>query len=172
MKVKIGIKSIGAYLPYNYLPRAIIGTAWGSKGGKGEKSIADVDEDSTTMAVEAAMSCFRFLKKKDISALYFASTTGVYAEKLHSALISVACDLDDTSTFTVDFSASTRAGTNAIKAAMDAVTADSTKNVLVTAADARNGFPKSEQEKGFGDGAGAVVIGSGDNILAEINYFT
>jgi hydroxymethylglutaryl-CoA synthase len=170
--LKIGIKSVGAYLPYNYLTRAAFSVAWGGKGGKGEKSIADVDEDSTTMAVEAAMSCCRFVKKNDISALYFASTTGTYAEKLHSALISVACDLNDRNTFTVDFAASTRAGTNAIKAAMDAVTADHLSNVLVTTADMRNGFPKSEQEKSFGDGAAAVVVGSGDDVLAEINYFT
>lgn len=170
--MKIGIKSVGAYLPYNYLPRAALGAAWGSKGGKGEKSIADVDEDSTTMAVEAAMGCFRFIEKKKIAALYFASTTGTYAEKLHSALISVACDLDDQNTFTVDFAASTRAGTNAIKAAMDAVGTDPAKNVLVATSDARNGFPKSEQERGFGDGAAAVVVGCGDDLLAEIDYFT
>lgn len=170
--MKIGIKSIGAYLPYNYLTRAAIGAAWGGKSGRGEKSIADADEDSTTMAVEAAMGCFRFLEREKISALYFASTTGIYAEKLQSALISVACDLDDHNTFTVDFAASTRVGTNAIKAAMDAVGSDPTQNVLVTTSDMRNGFPKSEQEKGFGDGAAAVVVGSGDDILAEINYFT
>ena len=52
--MKKGIKSVGAYLPYNYLTRMTLGKAWGGKGGKGEKSIADVDEDSITMAVWAA----------------------------------------------------------------------------------------------------------------------
>ena len=114
--MKAGIKSIGAYLPYRYLTRAALGAAWGGKGGKGEKSVCDVDEDSVTMAVEAAMGCFRFVKRDEINALYFASTTGVYAEKLHSSLISVACDLDDATTMTMDVAASTRAGTNAVKA--------------------------------------------------------
>ena len=49
--MKKGIKSLGAYLPYHYLTRAALGAAWGGKGGKGEKSVADVDEDSVTMAV-------------------------------------------------------------------------------------------------------------------------
>ncbi len=170
--MKVGIKAVGSYLPYNYLPRTVISGAWGSKGGKGEKSVADVDEDSTTMAVEAAMGCFRFVERDNITALYFASTTGSYVEKLHSALISVACDLNDQAVFTADFAASTRAGSNALKAALDAAKADKTANVLVTASDMRNGFPKSEQEKGFGDGAAAVVVGSGEDLLAEINYFT
>ncbi len=170
--MKAGIKSIGAYLPYRYLTRAALGAAWGGKGGKGEKSVCDVDEDSVTMAVEAAMGCFRFVKRDEINALYFASTTGVYAEKLHSSLISVACDLDDATTMTMDVAASTRAGTNAVKAAMDLVRSENGNNVLVTAADARNSYPKSTLEANIGDGAAALVIGSGDGLLAEIDYFT
>jgi 3-hydroxy-3-methylglutaryl CoA synthase len=56
--MRSGIRSLGAYLPYNFLTRTALGKVWGGKGGKGEKSIADVDEDSVTMAVEAAMSFF------------------------------------------------------------------------------------------------------------------
>lgn len=170
--MKKGIKSLGVYLPYNYLTRAAIGKAWGGKGGKGEKSIADVDEDSVTLAVEASMGCFRFVDREQIDALYFASTTGPYTEKSHSTLISVACDLSDESVFTADFAASTRAGTNAVKSALDAAVANPGHNILVTASDVRNGFPKSAQESGFGDGAAALVIGTGDDLLAEIEYFT
>jgi len=170
--VKKGIKSLGAYLPYNYLSRSALNKAWGGGGGKGEKSIADVDEDSVTMAVEAAMSCFRLIPREEINALYFASTSGPYAEKSHSALISVACDLQDEAVFTADFAASTKAGTNAMKAALDAAVANPGEHILVAAADMRNGFPKSAQESGFGDGAAAVVIGTGDDLLAEVEYFT
>lgn len=170
--MKRGIKSFGAYLPYHYMTRAALSKAWGEKAGKGEKSIADVDEDSVTMAVEAAMGCFRFFDRDDVDALYFASTTGVYAEKLHSALIAVACDLDDNQVFTSDFASGTRAGTNAFRAALDAAGSCEGRNVLVTASDARNGFPKSAQESGFGDGAAAIVVGSGDGIVAEVDYVT
>ncbi len=143
--MKCGIKSIGAYLPYHYLSRASLSKAWGSKPGKGEKSIADVDEDSVTMAVEAAMGCFRFMKRQDIDALYFASTTGVYAEKLHSALISVACDLDDDTVFTADFGTSTRAGTNALRAALDAAGSTEGRNVLrIRAMDSRNRLRRAD----------------------------
>lgn len=169
--MKKGIKSVGTYLPYNYLTRTALGKAWGGKGGKGEKSIADVDEDSITMAVEAAMGCFRFIDREDIDALYFATTTGPYAEKSQSVLVSVACDLSD-DTFTSDFTATTRAGTNALKSALDGAVANEGQNYLVTAADTRNGYPKSAQESGFGDGAAAVVVGTGDDLIAEVNHFT
>ena len=170
--MKTGIKSIGAYLPYHYLNRAALSAAWGGKGGKGEKSIAGADEDSVTMAVEAAMGCFRFIDREVITGLYFASTTGPYAEKAHSALISVACDLVDETVTTMDFAASTRCGTNALKAALDGAKANENSNIVVAAADTRNGFPKSAQETGFGDGGAAVVIGSGDDVIAEVEYFT
>lgn len=170
--MKKGIRSLGAYLPYNYLSRTALGRAWGGKGGKGEKSVADVDEDSVTMAVEAAMGCFRFVPREDIDGLYFASTTGPYAEKSHSALISVVCDLEDGDTFAADIMGSTRAGTNALKAALDGAAANPGQNYLVTAADMRNGYPKSGQESGYGDGAAAVVVGTGDDLLAEVLHFT
>ena len=165
--MKKGIKSLGAYLPYHYLTRAALGQAWGGRGGKGEKSVADVDEDSVTMAVEAAMGCFRFAEREAVNTLYFASTTGPYAEKAHASLIAVALDLKDEDIFAADVMGTTRAGTNALKAALDSAAANPGESVLVTAADARNGFPKSAQESGFGDGAAAVVVGTGDDLLAE-----
>lgn len=170
--METGIKAVGAYLPYNYMSRASLGAAWGGKGPAGEKSIADVDEDSVTMAVEAAMGCFRYVSRDEVNALYFASTTGPYAEKLHSSLISVACDLPDDKIFTSDFMTSTRAGTNALKAALDCAAAHEGENVLVTASDMRNGYPKSAQETWFGDGAAAVIVGSGEGLLAKVDHFT
>lgn len=168
--MKLGIRAVGAYLPYRCLTRAALGAAWGGKRGKGEKSVADADEDSVTMAVEAAMGCFRFLPREEVDGLYFASTTGPYAEKLHSALVAVACDLEDGKTFTADFAAGTRAGTNALRCALDAAGAAPGRSILVTAADARNGFPKSAQESGFGDGAAAVVVGSGEGLMAQVDH--
>ena len=170
--MKYGIKSTGAYLPYRFLPKADISKAWGGKGSKGEKSVADVDEDSITMAVEAALGCFRTSARSAIDALYFATTTAPYAEKQNAALISVACDLLDDKVFTADVTSSTRAGTNALRLALDSVKAGSAANALVTAAETRNGFPKSAQEAGFGDAAAAVVVsaGEGEDLLASVDF--
>ena len=51
-----GIVSYGAYVPYWRLRREAIGAALGSGGGRGTRSVASYDEDTTSMGVEAARS--------------------------------------------------------------------------------------------------------------------
>lgn len=168
--MSIGITSVGAYVPYYFMKREAIGNSWETKGQKGERSVANVDEDSLTMAVEAAMGCLHFFNREQVDALFFASTTAPYAEKSNSGLIAVACDLND-DVFVSDFAHCTKAGTSALKSAYDLVSANHDKNVLVTAADCRDAYPKSLQEQMFGDAAAAITIGS-ENVIAEIDHFT
>lgn len=164
--MKVGITTASAYIPYYRLNRDVIAKAWERSAIKGERSVANTDEDSLTMAVETAMSCCRMVKRDTIDGLYFASTTAPYNEKSISSTIAVVCDLKE-NIITSDFSNSTRAGTSALLAACNAVSAGSAKNILITAADCRNGYPKSDQEQLFGDGAAAVLVGK-DNVVAEL----
>ena len=60
-----------------------------------------------------------------------------------------------------------RGGTGAIRAAMDAVKSGSAANIMVCSSDVRMGFPNSSNEKNFGDGAGALLIGR-NNVIASI----
>ena len=55
---------------------------------------------------------------------------------------------------------SLRCGTNALKAALDAVAAGSAESVLVCAADIRLGYPSGPGEMNFGDGAVALLVGA------------
>jgi len=50
---------------------------------------------------------------------------------------------------------------------MDAVKSGSAANIMVCASDVRMGFPNSSNEKNFGDGAGALLIGK-NNVIASI----
>lgn len=162
----VGITAAATYVPYYRLKRETIAKAWERGAMKGERSVANTDEDSLTMAVEAAITCCRETDRDQVDALYYASTTAPYAEKSIASTIAVVCDLKD-AVFTADFTNTTKAGTSALKAAIDAVKAKSAKQVLVTAADCRNGFPKSDQEQLFGDAAAAVVVGE-DDVIAEM----
>jgi len=49
-----GIVSYGSYIPYRRLKRAAIAEVLGVAAGKGERSVASFDEDSVSMAAEAA----------------------------------------------------------------------------------------------------------------------
>lgn len=161
----IGIKSYGAYIPIYRLSESELARAWGGKGGRGEIAVANYDEDSITMAVEAAIDCLNGTDRDIADGLYFASTTPPYSEKMSASIVAAASDLRD-DLFTLDIGNSLRCGTSAIKAAHDAIKSGSAKNILVTAADCRLAPPASEFEPVFGDGAAAFIIGDSDVAVA------
>src|SRR4030042_478267 len=167
----VGITSYGAYIPLHRLSRAELFRAWAGIGMlgmsvPGEKAVASYDEDSVTMAVEAVIDCMRGIDPKKVDGLFFASTTCPYSEKQSSAIVSAAVDLKREVRI-ADFTGSLRAGTIAVTSAIDALKADSVRNIVVTAADARLGAPSGLMEQGFGDGAAALLVGK-DNVIANI----
>jgi 3-hydroxy-3-methylglutaryl CoA synthase len=167
----VGITSYGAYIPLHRLSRSELFRAWSGIGMlgmsvPGEKAVASYDEDSVTMAVEAAIDCLHGIDSKTIDGLFFASTTHPYSEKQSSAIVSAAVDLRREVRI-ADFAGSLRAGTIAMTSAIDALKADSVRNIVVTATDARLGAPSGLMEQGFGDGAAALLLGK-DNIIANI----
>jgi hydroxymethylglutaryl-CoA synthase len=155
----IGITAYGAYIPAFRLSRDLMAKAWGRGSIGGERSVANNDEDSATMAVEAVFDCLRDGKRDDLGGLFFASTTAPYREKEISSLVATTADFP-TEILTADFANSLRAGAAALRSALDAVSSGSAKNLMVVAADCRLGYPQSESEQAFGDGAAALSIGS------------
>ena len=162
----VGIRSFGGYIPKTRLARDEIAKAWGSGSMGGEKAVCNHDEDSLTMAVEAGINCIEGIDPKTVDGVYFASTTPPYKEKQSSTLIATVLDLGR-ETITADFTDSLKAGTTALRAAMDAVKSGSAKNVVVTTADARPAEPESMFEQTFGDGAAALLI-SDQDVIATI----
>jgi hydroxymethylglutaryl-CoA synthase len=161
-----GIRSYGAYIPLYRLDRGEIVKAWRSPFPvPGEKAVANYDEDSLTMAFAAARDCARGIDRQEIDGLFYASTTSPYKEKQASTIIAAAMGLRR-DILTADFGGSLRAGTIALRAALDAVTAGSAKNVLVTASDRRLAGANGMNEMFFGDGAGAVLVSS-DAVVAD-----
>jgi 3-hydroxy-3-methylglutaryl CoA synthase len=161
-----GIVSYGAYIPMYRLNLEVLAQTWGGTARHGEKAVANCDEDSLTMAVEATTDCLNGMNRESIDGLYFATTTPVYREKQNASIIAKVADLRR-DVVTADFTNSLRGGTSAIRAAMDAVNAGSAKNFLVTAADCRVPAPDSAFEPLFGDGGAALLIGNSD-IAVEI----
>ena len=155
-----GISAYGAYVPRYRLGAETDG--WDSAG---QRSVANFDEDSVSMAVAAAIDCLNGREREEIDGLLFATTTPPYAEKQCASIIATALDLRR-DIFTADITDVLRAGTTALKSALDSVAAGSAKNVLMVASDNRQGPPKSEAEKNSGDGAVAFII-SEDAVIAE-----
>ncbi|MDJ0847597.1 MAG: zinc ribbon domain-containing protein [Myxococcota bacterium] len=161
-----GIVSYGAYVPPTRLAFATIGGRPAKEGGP-EKAVAWNDEDAVTMAVSAAVNCLRGFDRASVDGLMFASTSYPFQEKQGAALLARVLDLGR-DVRTADFSGSLRAGTGALRAAVDAVVAGSSRRVLVVVSDCRLAAPNSPLEANFGDGAVAFLV-SGQDAIATLD---
>jgi 3-hydroxy-3-methylglutaryl CoA synthase len=162
-----GIVSYGAYIPICRMSRELLTQVWGKSAGKGEKAVANFDEDTITMAVEACIDALTGMERK-AGGLYFASTTPPYREKQCASIIAAALDFPvDEEFFTVDHTNSLRAGTIALRSGLEAVKSKMADKVIIATADCRLPAPNSAYEPLFGDGAAAFVLGDRD-IAVEI----
>ena len=162
----VGILSSGAYIPRRRLQRSVVYEAnkWfapGLKGlAKGQKSVANWDEDTITMAVEAARDCLGEISRDAVEALSLVSTTLPFADRLNAGIAKEALNLSDHVSAT-DAGGSLRAATSDL---MQALATRQTR--LCMAADTRKARPASEGELMLGDAGAAVLVGEG-NIIAK-----
>ena len=157
-----GILGAGAYLPHGRLDRSAIRAVVGSGGGKGTRTVASYDEDTTTLGFEAARLALRSTPAAPRpDALWFSTVTPAYVDKTNATTIHAALRLDaDVPAF--DFGGSQRSATGALRTALAG-----SGTTLVVAADIRTGLPGSGDEASGGDGASALLIGDGDGVIAE-----
>ena len=75
------------------LAREKMGEAWGIPAAPGERTVANSDEDSLTMAMSAGADCMAGIDPKSVDGVYFATTTSPYHEKQCAAVIAQALDM-------------------------------------------------------------------------------
>ena len=146
-----GIAAYGAYLPYYRLDRSRIRQTLGQGGGKGTRTAASYDEDTTSMAVEAARLCLASTRLTPAS-LFFATANPAYQDKTNANTIHAALDLP-AATFAADVAGAARSAVAAARAA-----AGSAGPALAIASDLRVGLPSSKDESEGGDGAAALLF--------------
>src|SRR5215469_9113609 len=160
----VGIVSYGSYIPYSRLKRSAISAMLGVPAGRGERAVASFDEDSISMAVEALRDALKSAPQALPNALFFATTTPPYGEKLNAAIIGAATQLPS-EIRAADLTGSTRAGLSGLLQAIDASRAGS--YAAITMADSRLGAPEGRLEQQTGDGAAAFIVGS-QGVIAEV----
>lgn len=162
-----GIVSFGAYVPRYRLDRQAIAAAhkWMAPGlrgqAKGARAFCCWDEDSVTMAVEAARDAVGGRDAGGLRTIGLATTRPVYADLQATALVAGALDLSR-SLRSVDSGFTQRAGTSGLLAMLKCGEAG-----LFIASDAPLAKPASTQEMSFGAGAAAFVLGS-ENVAARL----
>ena len=162
----MNIKSFGGYIPKYRLGKETAG--WGSSI---ERAVANFDEDSVTLAVAAGMDCLRGLNRNQVDGLLFATTTPPYLEKQCASIIATALDLRR-DIYTADITGVLRAGTSALRMAMDAIRAGSAQQVLVLAADTRLAPPRGQMERNLGDGAVALLVAAEEGPVTIEGYYS
>jgi 3-hydroxy-3-methylglutaryl CoA synthase len=160
----VGIAAWGAYAPRLRLSRKAVtqANAWVAPNlrgkGKGERSMANWDEDALTMAVEAARDALGPDDDRSaIDTLYFASTTAPFVDRQNAGVVAAALTLEK-SIASADVTGSQRCGLSALGQALAAVKGGATKRALVVAGEHRRARAASSQELDNGDGAAAFVV--------------
>jgi len=157
-----GILAYGAYLPYWRLSRASIAEVTGTTAGRGHRSVASFDEDTTTMGVEATRTALAGGAPAP-EALWFSTVAPAYLDKTNATAIHAALRFD-AAIPAVDFSGAARSAVGALRAALG-----SPSRTLVVASDLRVGLPTGPEDGGGGDAATAILVGSDEDgpLLAE-----
>src|SRR5208282_896097 len=170
-----GLVGYGAYIPYYQLERSRIAGVLGSGGGRGTRSVAAYDEDTTSMAVAAGRAALAGLApgpggqpgRAYVRQLFFATTVPAYADKTNATAVHAALQLP-AEALAVDMAGAVRSGVGALVTA-----AQSPVPTMAVLADIRTGLPGSADERDGGDGAAAFVFsgadgGAGLPVLAEV----
>ena len=169
-----GLVGYAAYIPYYRLERSRIAGVLGSGGGRGTRSVAAYDEDTTSMAVAAGRAALAGLTgaggppgREVVRQLFFATTAPAYADKTNATAVHAALRLP-AEALAVDMAGAVRSGVGALVTA-----AQSPVPTMALLADIRTGLPGGADERDGGDGAAAFVFGGGTAgaslpVLAEI----
>ena len=164
-----GIVAWGTYLPFWRLQRSAIGGVLGAGGGKGTRTAASHDEDTTTMAVEAGRRALAVgaagtgPDAASVQDLFFSTPDPGYLDKTNATVLHAALGLDR-SCGAYDFGGSSR---SAVATLLQALVAGAGRPTLAAVSDLRTGLAGSAEERDSGDGAAAFGCAA-DGAVAEL----
>jgi len=173
--MKSGIVSYGAYIPRYRIKIEEIAKVWGDNPNSiidglmvFEKSVPDMDEDTVTIAVEAARNAVNRagVNPEKIGAVFTGSESHPYAVKPTSTIVAEAIGATPNLT-AADFEFACKAGTAAMQACVGMTESDMIELGLAIGADVSQGAPGDALEYTAAAGGVAYIIGK-ENIIARI----
>ena len=166
----VGIVGYGAYVPRYRLPATEVARVW--KGGGGglpvkEKAVPGLDEDTLTIALEAARNALTRaqIDPQLIGAVWVGSESHPYAVKPTSTIVAEAIGATPY-TEAADWEFACKAGTEAMQAGMGFVASGMASYVLSVGADTAQGRPGDALEYTAAAGGAAFLIGPASESLA------
>lgn len=155
----VGLVGVGAAAPTLRLAVPEVAKAWGAGSGRGTLGVCDADEDTLTLAWQAARAALEAagVAAEDLTGLWWGTTRPPFAEGPSHALLCTALGLRADVGGAL-CSGSPHAGIEALLGAWDAVAAGYAGTVLVVASDALVPGAGTAGECVTGAGAAAVVL--------------
>ncbi|MDQ1474781.1 MAG: hypothetical protein QOE62_10 [Actinomycetota bacterium] len=164
----VRVLGVGAAAPELRLRAADVGAAWG-RGGRGEVAVCAPDEDTLTLAWQAADRALAAagIDAGDVDALFWGTSRPPFAEGPSFAFLAASLSLAPTIGGSLS-SGSAHAGMEALLAGTDAIGAGSARTALVIVSDALRPGPGTGFEARCGAGAAAMVLSTEGNATATI----
>jgi hydroxymethylglutaryl-CoA synthase len=159
----VGILGYGAYVPRYRLPGSEVARVWtGDEGGSPirEKAVPGPDEDTVTIAIEAARNALARsggIDPAEIGAVWVGSESHPYAVKPTGTVLAETIGAVP-HTLSGDWEFACKAGTEAFQAAMGIVGSGMVKYALAVGADTAQGRPGDALEYTAGAGGSAFVL--------------
>jgi len=173
---EVGIVGYGAYIPRYRLPISEVARVW--RGGGADvpiqkKAVPGLDEDTVTMAIEAARNALARsqVDPSEIRAVWVGSESHPYAVKPTSTIVAQAIGAVP-HVLAADWEFACKAGTEAIQAAVGLVGSGMAEYALSIGADTAQSRPGDVLEYTAGAGAAAFLIGPAEESLALIEGST
>lgn len=159
----VGIVGYGAYIPRFRIPAAEISRVWtNGKGGVPikEKAVNGLDEDVTTMSIEAARNAVNRaqINPQEIRAVWVGSESHPYAVKPTSTMVAEAIGAVP-NTQAADWEFACKAGTEAMQAGIGLVGSGMGKYALAIGMDTAQGRPGDALEYTAAAGGAAILLG-------------
>jgi len=166
----VALLGVGAAVPSLRLAAADVGAAWRSGGGRSTVAVCDADEDTLTLAWQAAVQALGAagVDAGDLSGLWWGTTRPPFAEGPSHAFLSTALGIDPSATGSLS-AGSPHAGMEALLGAWDALAAGHARLALVVASDALIPGLGTAGESTTGAGAAAFVLGTLDATVSGGN---
>ena len=171
--MEYGIVGYGVYIPRYRIKVKEIAKVWGDDPERiergllvEEKSVPGPDEDTITIAVEAARNAVKHagINPKEIGAIYVGSESHPYSVKPTATVVAEAIEATPNLT-AADYEFACKAGTAGIQTTLGMVKAGMIKYGMAIGSDTAQGAPGDPLEYTASAGGAAFIVGQGGSSL-------
>ena len=167
----VGIVGHGAYIPRYRLPGSEVARVWsnGNNSPIVEKAVAGLDEDVTTMSIEAARNALARaqIAPNQLRAVWVGSESHPYAVKPTSTIVAEALGASP-NVQAADWEFACKAGTEALQASIGLVGSGMGEYTLSIGCDTAQGRPGDALEYTAASGGAALLLGPAAKAYAII----